>query len=175
MINFFNILNGKVVIDADSLSIPPFKEYWESFDDKSIPDKEIRFCVFMHKWDSPYKAYDKFERKSVIMKHVFKNENYKFSSKYKQFEEEFLKFLHTPATRLLDAAENGIEFLIREYNRLFDNDGVDAGDVEGWLMKLGPAIKSYEQLKEQVRTEEQVNKMAKGNTTIGYFEVPRGR
>lgn len=173
MIKLFDISNGKVVINADSLAIPPFKEFWESFDDKSIPEKEITYCVFMHRWDTPYKAFAKSERDDKIKQHVFKDVNYKFSEQYKKFEEEFISFVATPSSRLLDAAENGVEFLINQYNTLFMRDDVDAGDVTTWMQKLGPAVKSLEQLKEQVKTEERLGVKAKGKSEIGYFEVPR--
>ena len=173
MIKIFDILNGKVIIDAASLAIPPFKEFWESAQDKSIAEKEISYCVFMNKWDTPYKAFDKPERSSRIKEHVFKDVDYKFSKNYPIFEQEFIRFMRTPSSRLLDAAENGIEFLIEEYNNLQYKEGIDAGDVSKWMAQLGPAIKSYEQLKEQVRTEEKLGLKAKGKAEINYFEMPR--
>lgn len=173
MIDIFDIVNGKVVISAKSLAIPPFKEFWECFEDKSIPEKEISYCAFMYKWNTPYKAFDKKERPTRIKEHVFKDVNYKFSEYYTKFEKEFVQFMRTPSSRLLDAAENGIEFLIDEYNHLQQKEGIDAGHVSKWMMQLGPAIKSYEQLKEQVRTEEKLGLKAKGKAEINYFEIPR--
>lgn len=173
MDDIFDIVNGKIIISAASLAIPPFKEFWESFDDKSIPEKEITYCAFVHKWDTPYKAFDKKDRINKVKEHVFKDINYQFSNQYNKFEMEFVQFVRTPSSRLLDAAENGIEFLIEEYNHLQHKEGIDAGHVSKWMMQLGPAIKSYEQLKEQVRTEEKLGIKAKGKSEINYFEMPR--
>ena len=127
----------------------------------------------MHKWDTPYKAFNKDERDEKIKLHVFKDINYKFSDKYQEFEKNFIRFMATPSSRLLDAAENGVEFLIKEYNDLFYKENIDAGDVSTWMQKLGPAIKSLEQLKEQVKTEERLGVKAKGGSEINYFELPR--
>lgn len=172
MINLFNIVNGKVVIDPESLAIPPFQEFWESFTDKSIPSNEIKYCSLLHRWDTPYKAYDLKERERVLKQQIFKTEDYIFSDQYKNFEKQFIRFMATPSSRLLDAAEEGIEFLIEEYKNLRSKEGIDAGDVSKWMKELGGVIKSYDQLRDQVKTEQAINKRAKGNNTIGYFEIP---
>ena len=54
-----------------------------------------------------------------------------------------------------------------------NNDTTDLG--EDWAAELlEPHIEySYEQLKEQVRTEEKLGLKAKGKAEINYFEMPR--
>lgn len=184
MEGIFDISNGKVVISAEALAIPPFNEFWDSFKDKSEAEKEIRFCSFKNKWNSPYKAFDEEERESRILEHIYGIPTHTFSENYKRFEEEFIKFMNTPSTRLLQAAEKGIEFLIKDYNDLSDKQGlvddkgkplVDAGTVSRWLSQLGPAIKSYDQLKEQVKTENKLISKARGQSEIGFFERPRDK
>lgn len=181
----FDILSGKIVIKADILAIPPFKKYWESFNDKSIPEKEITYCVFTHKWDSPYnRSLEPDERYNRIMNDVFNTLDYKFSDQYKEFEQSFIEFLETPTSRLLTAAQQGIDFLIEEYATLRSKQGktdnmgkplVTAEQVGKWLIQLGGAVKSYDQLKEQVRTEEKLGIKAKGQSSIGYFERPQSK
>ena len=182
MSKLFDIRAGKVVIDADTLAIPPFKQFWESFEDKGLAEKEITFCVFKNNWDSPYKAFDVDERWLRVLTDVFGDQSYVFSSNYDEFEKRYIEFMNTPSTRLLDGAEDGVEFLIKEYKELRNKQGktddygkplVTAEQVGKWLSQLGPAIKSLSMLRDQVRTEEKLGLKAKGGNEINYFELPR--
>lgn len=187
MEGIFDIVNGDVLISAEALAIPPFNKFWNSFKDKVQAEKEIKYAAFMHKWNTPYKAFNENEREERIINHLneyYNHKEFKFSEYYPEFEEQFIKFLDTPSTRLLNAAEQGIEFLIREYDNLklkqglLDDRGkpiIDADAVSRWLARLGPAIKSYDQLKEQVRTENKMVSKARGQSEIGFFERPRNK
>jgi hypothetical protein len=178
----FNIVAGKVVIDVKSLSIPPFAEYWENTKDKAHAENVIKYAVFMYKWNTPYKAYAPEERSTKICKDVFGNPSISFASKDVEFVNRYREFLATPLTRLLDAAEEGVEYLIRQFNSLrakeleVDNNGkpiITAKEVYAWLEKIGNAVKSLDTLKKQVQAEQVDGSKVKGGSEIGHYELPK--
>lgn len=178
----FNIVAGKVVIDVKSLSIPPFAEYWENTKDKSYAEKVIKYAVFMYKWNTPYKAYAPEDRIVKICQDLFGNPSVTFNSEDLVFIERYRELLATPLTRLLDAAEEGVEYLIRQFNSLrekereTDNNGkpiVTAKEVYAWLEKIGNAVKSLDTLKKQVQAEQVDGSKVKGGSEIGHYELPK--
>lgn len=72
----FDIQGNKITLNVDDLAIPPFKEHFNSAEDKQQALKEIEFVVWRYKWNTPYEAYPENERTRRVAKDVFKDENY---------------------------------------------------------------------------------------------------
>lgn len=73
----FDIQGGKIKLSTQDLAIPPFKQHYNSAEDKSQALKEIEYIVWLYKWNSPYEAYPEKDRPSIIGKDVFNDEKYK--------------------------------------------------------------------------------------------------
>lgn len=58
----FDIQGSKIVLSTEDLSIPPFKDYYNSAKDKSQALKEIEYIVWLHRWNTPYLAYPEKDR-----------------------------------------------------------------------------------------------------------------
>ena len=66
----FDIKGNKISLNAEDLSIPPFKEHYNRTKDKSLALKEIEYIVWLYKWNTPYEAYPidiPVNKKSAIM------------------------------------------------------------------------------------------------------------
>lgn len=177
----FDIINGKVVIDAKTLSIPPFSKYYNSTKDKAHAEKIISYVVFKHRWNTPYKAYSPEDRETVILKDIFGGPVV-FSLEEQEFEQRYIELQATPLTRLLEAAEEGVEYLIRQFNSLRDKENqtdnygkplVTANDVGRWLDRISGTVKSLDTLKKQVASEQIEGTKVKGGSEIGHYELPK--
>lgn len=177
----FDIVAGKVVIDAKTLAIPPFSTYYNSVKDKSQAEKVIQYVVFKHRWNTPYKAYSPEDRDIIIQKDVF-GKLVEFTIEEKEFERRYVELQSTPLTRLLEAAEEGVEYLIRQFNGLREKEGhtdnygkplVTANDVSRWLEKIAGTVKSLDALKKQVASEQVEGSRVKGGSEIGHYELPK--
>lgn len=178
----FDIVAGKVVIDAKSLAIPPFANYYNSIKDKAYAEKIITYVVFKHRWNSPYKSYSPEDRDEIIKRDVFNDSKFELDSQAKYFETRYIELQATPLTRLLDAAEEGVEYLIRQFNSLrekenmTDNYGkplVTANDVGRWLDRISGTVKSLDALKKQVASEQVEGSRVRGGSEIGHYELPK--
>lgn len=100
----FDIKGNKVVLSADYLATPPFKDYFNRAEDKQKALKEIEFIVWRYKWDTPYNAYPEKERTKRVAVDIFGDSNYTPSEELKQLAIRFNEFQETPSTRLLQAS-----------------------------------------------------------------------
>lgn len=53
----FDIQGNKIKLSPDELGIPPFREFYNSAQDKSQALKEIEYIIWLYKWNTPYEAY----------------------------------------------------------------------------------------------------------------------
>lgn len=178
---FFDIQNFSIVLDNIIYGIPAVKNLYESLEDKDMFFKYVSYAIFKTYFNSPYKAYDDDIRDSIIKKDVFGNEKFKIESKY-DLTDELLRFTSTPSTRLLDAAEEGAEFVISEFKALKDKRGevdragkplVTADDVLKWMEKIDKALKTLEAARDAVQKEQTtLTKKVRGQSEIGLYEKP---
>lgn len=168
----FDIKGDKIFLDADSLAIPPFKEYYHNAEDKEQALKEIEFVVWRYKWDTPYEAYPESERTLRVAKDVFKNEKYTPSAEVKELIKRFNEFQETPATRLLQASQTAAEGLIKALNDyssgLMDID--TAIKVTRILKDVGGIVKSLDVAMKQAKAEQLETGRVKGGGIIGLYE-----
>lgn len=177
---YFDIKNRKVVLSNIAYGIPCIKNLYEKMKDSQMFLKYVSYAIFSTYYNSPYKAYSVEIRDSMIKRDLFGDENYKVSDELKEFVLKLEEFMTTPSLRLLDAAEDAIDFLINEYKSLSSMQGlldskgkplVSIGDVSKWLKELAPAVKSIETLRESVIKEElTASKNVRGQAEIGMYE-----
>lgn len=176
----FDIVGGKVILDANSLSIPPFKNYYNKAKDKSIVTKELEYVIFLYKWNTPYKAYPPEDRQRMVAKDVFGTEDYKESVELKDVISRYEEFQHTPLIRLYLAAENALEYLIRKLSDVDNDDFYDPSKpfakeekVAKLLTQVDTISKSLESSKNRAIAEQLETGKVRGGGTIGHYEKPR--
>jgi len=176
----FDIVNGKVTINADDLAIPVFKKIYDedTSEDKKMSFDVISYIVFMYKWNSPYASLiDEDVRDKVIKKDVFGNENYQLTDLTKQAIDRYKQFIHTFSLQFLDQNMLGAKKLMQFYE-MINWDDVDktgkfkysARDLAANLKEAGNIIKSLESLKDQVRKEELETANVRGGNQINMYE-----
>lgn len=72
----FDIQGSKIKLSTSDLAIPPFKDFYNEAEDKSLALKEIEYVVWLCKWNTPYEAYPEKDRAKQVAIDVFKDENY---------------------------------------------------------------------------------------------------
>jgi hypothetical protein len=179
-VKYFDIKDKTVVINNIALGIPCIKKLYEKMTDSGLFNKYVSYGIFITYFNSPHKSYSIEIRAKVLKRDLFGDENYNTAGELDSFVEELRNFSSTPSIRLLDAAEDAVDFLINEYKALrsmqgiLDSKGkpiVSIGDVSKWLKELAPAVKSLETLKESVLKEEVAfSKNVRGQAEIGLYE-----
>lgn len=180
----FDIVAGKVVLDKESLTIPVIANYWNKYEsNRDHAIKMIQYVVFKYRWDSPYKSYSPEDRDRIIKTDIFTDaKGFEMNEDDREFEQRYVQLQATPLTRLLEAAEEGVEYLIRQFNGLREKEDktdsygkplVTANDVSKWLEKIAGTVKSLDTLKKQVASEQVTGSKVKGGSEIGHYELPK--
>jgi hypothetical protein len=176
----FDIIDGKVVLNADELSIPVFKKIYDNdkTKDKSNAFNKISYIIFMYKWDSPYMSYiDKEVRDRIVKKDIFGDENYQLDNLTKQAIDRFLDFQYTISLQFLEQNIEGIKKLMDFYKMIDWSETDKSGkpiyssrDLAANLEKAGGILKSLHSLRDQVRKEELEVSRIKGGNQIDLYE-----
>lgn len=169
----FDIKGNKISLNAEDLSIPPFKEHYNRTKDKSLALKEIEYIVWLYKWNTPYEAYPIDQRASIVAKDVFKDEKYVPSAEVKQLAKRFNEFQETPGTRLLSASQAAAEGLISTLND-YSQGNIDidtAIKITRILKDVGSIVKSLDIAMKQAKAEQLEAGKIKGGGIIGLYET----
>lgn len=182
MTELFDIIDGKVVLNADELSIPVFKKIYESDKSKNKQNSfdKISYVIFMYKWNSPYMSYiNEDVRDRVIKKDIFGKEDYELDDLTKEAVERYKDFRHTFSLQFLEENIEGAKKLMDYYRRVnwdeLDKSGrpvYSSRDLAANLEKSGGILKSLHSLREQVRREELEVNRVKGGTQVDLYEDP---
>jgi hypothetical protein len=177
----FDIIDGKVVLDAEELAIPVFKQIYNSdkTKDKQIAFNKISYIIFMYKWNNnPYTSIiDEEVRSKVLKKELFDDENWKPDELVKQGIERYKQFINTFSLQFLEQNILGATKLMDYYSRVnwdeVDKSGkpiYSSRDLAANLEKAGGILRSLESLKDQVRKEELQMIRTRGNNEVHSYE-----
>lgn len=171
----FDIKGDKIILNTESLAIPPFKDYYNKAKDKSKALKEIEYIIWLYKWNSPYDAYAEKDRAKQVAKDVFKDETYIPSEEIKELAKRFVEFQETPSTRLLGASKSAAEGLIEALTTYSQNEmDIDVAiKITRILKDVGNIVKSLDITMKQAKAEQMESGKVKGGGQIGLYEMPR--
>jgi hypothetical protein len=179
MQKLFDIVDGKVVLDASELSLPSFKKIYESDKSKDKVDSfnKISYIVFMYKWDSPYMSIIDEETRSNKLKSQLFNTNWELDKQVTNAIEDYKLFQHTWSLQFLEDNILGATKLMDYYRRVNWDETDKMGkpiyssrDLAANLEKAGGILKSLHSLKEQVKKEELESNRVKGGSALGSYE-----
>lgn len=168
----FDIVGGKIVMDADSLAIPPFKAYLDKHKDREKALKEIEYTIWLHKWNSDYLAYNPDVRASIIKQDVFGSSNYPITKDMEELAIRFNEFQLTPLTRFYKDAEISLEY-VRDCLHNAKELNMDPEKVVKMLEKADKISTSLENLKTKAMAEQSNTGRVKGGGRTGHYELPR--
>ena len=168
----FDIKGDKISLNTEDLAIPPFKDYFNGAEDKSLALKEIEYIVWLYKWNTPYEAYPESERAQRVAKDVFKDEKYTPSAEVKELAKRFQEFQETPSTRLLSASQSAAEGLITALNEYSSGEmDIDTAiKVTRILKDVGGIVKSLDVAMKQAKAEQIESGRVKGGGILGLYE-----
>ena len=168
----FDIKGDKISLNTEDLAIPPFKDYFNGAEDKSLALKEIEYIVWLYKWNTPYAAYPESERAQRVAKDVFKDEKYTPSAGVKELAKRFQEFQETPSTRLLSASQSAAEGLITALNEYSSGEmDIDTAiKVTRILKDVGGIVKSLDVAMKQAKAEQIESGRVKGGGILGLYE-----
>lgn len=176
----FDIVEGKVVINADELSIPVFKKIYDSdkTKDKQVAFNKISYIVFMYKWDSPYAVYlDDTYRDKIIKKDIFGDEKYKLDDLTIEAISRYKDFTNSLSIQFLQNNINNIKKIML-FNDMVNWDDTDkmgkllysVKDLQNNTEKAGSTLKSLVSLMEQVKKEELQISKTRGGNEVNLYE-----
>lgn len=169
----FDIRGDKISLNAEDLAIPPFKDYYNNAEDKSLALKEIEYIIWLYRWNTPYEAYPIEKRASIVGKDVFQDEKYVPTAELQQLAKRFCEFQETPGTRLLSASQTAAEGLIAALNDYSQgNMDIDTAiKVTRILKDVGSIVKSLDIAMKQAKAEQLETGKVKGGGVIGLYEM----
>ena len=180
----FDIVNGKVVMNPQTLVMPEFRCLWDR--DKSKEKYkailEISFVVFLcdESISNPYRAYKEGYRELELKKDFIGDETWEPDKEIKTAISKFKKSTQTTNTRLLIKAKSGAEKLADYFDdvdfSIKDKDGksrYSARELASNLAAVGSIVKSLNQLEEMVKKEQLESQTVRGGGDIGFYEIPR--
>jgi hypothetical protein len=180
----FDIVNGKVTLNANSLAIPEFRYLWDRDEDvdKENAVREISYVVFLcdESIGNPYRAYRENERQEVLVKDFIKEKKWKPDKYIDSAVKKYKEATQTTNSRLLKSAKNAAEKL-SEYFDMIDFNEVDkdgksvfsAKELSSNLAAVGNIVKSLNQLEDMVKKEQLEANTVRGGGEIGFYELPR--
>jgi hypothetical protein len=175
---FFDIINNKVIIHAEALALPCFNKLWESdkSKEKNKAIEAIRYIVFLHKYDSPYKKnYTHEKAQKILKKEIFGDEKYVLSVEEKECEAGYIELNNTLTKRLLAGAYrqlHGVEKFYNETNNLFENSD-DIEVVYSSITKLKTALQTISLLEQTAAGEEAAGGRVRGGDEPNPYEFPK--
>jgi hypothetical protein len=178
----FDIKGEEVVLNAQTLGIPPFKELYErdKTKGKRVAFKEISYVTFLcdNTTDNRYRGYSEGEREKVLKRDFIKDITWEPDELILEAIEKFRELQRTPTSKLYESALFGANKLAG----YFQNIDFDALDEEGKpihsakelaqnLAAVGNIVRSLKQLEAVVRQEQQDASTARGGSEISEFET----
>jgi len=178
----FDIKGETIILNAQTLGIPPFKEIYER--DKSKGKKkayeEISYVTFLcdNTTDNRYRGYSEEERVRVLKRDFIKDLTWEPDDLVKEAIEKFRELQKSPTSKLYEAALNGANKLAGYFTNidfeLIDDEGKpihSAKELAQNLAAVGNIVRSLKQLEAVVRQEQQDATTARGGSEISEFEA----
>lgn len=176
----FDIVNGLVVMNPNSLMIPEFKQIWDrdKAKTKETATREISYIVFLCDFDSPYAVFREEDRDRIVKEDFLGDPGYTPDKLIEAGIAKFKKFQETPTLVLIEAATMAVYKTADELKnvdyKLLDERGKPKYTMDGVLAtmsKMSGAVLELRRLRQEAQKEQHESATAKGNTAIGDYEL----
>lgn len=177
--SLFDLKNGNVVLNPDSLVLPGFREIWkkDKTKGKDKATKEISYVFFMCDYNSPYAVYPQYKRRDVICKDFMQDEKWKETPEVSEAMIRYKEFQETHTMRLMRAAKGAADKLAGYFENIdflkIDDKGkpvYTAKDVAYNLEKVGSIVDSLDKLETRIKKEVKTESRVRGGGDIGLYE-----
>tara|TARA_R100000406_G_C3094800_1_gene120445 strand:+ start:636 stop:1178 length:543 start_codon:yes stop_codon:yes gene_type:complete len=179
MASLFDLRDGQVVLNAESLAIPIFNKIWkrDKSKDKEKANREIAYIYFMCDFNSPYMAYPNTKRREVVLTDFMRDVKWKEDKEIEDAMSKYLEFQETHTMRLMKAARGAADKLASYFEHIdFREMGengkplYNAKDVAINLEKVGSIVESLDKLENKIKKEIKSDSRVRGGGDIGLYE-----
>ena len=177
MASLFDLRDGHVVLNAESLAIPIFNKVWKRDRSKDKATKEISYIFFMCDFNSPYMAYPNTKRREVVLNDFMKDKDWKEDKEIEEAMKKYLEFQETHTMRLMKAAKGAVDKLTSYFENIdfleMGENGkplYNAKDVAINLEKVGSIVESLDKLENKIKKEIKTDSRVRGGGDIGLYE-----
>jgi len=178
----FDIRGEEVILNAQVLGIPAFKDLYErdKTKGKKVAYKEISYVTFLcdNTTDNMYRGYDESDRERILKRDFIRDKNWKPDKLILDAIKKFKELQRTATSKLYESALNGANKLAGYFTNVnfddLDEDGKplhSAKELAQNLSAVGNIVKSLKQLEAVVRQEQQDASVARGGNIINEFEI----
>lgn len=172
----FDIIGGKVTIHPDALGIPCFKKVWDADKaDKENATKYISYIVLKNKYDSPYveSMYTE-DIEPRLKEELFGSKDYQLPKEVLEAEQAYIGFNYTITLDMLEGLLGKLQDAARYYKEskgeILDLDSIKK--LTDGAKNMSGVIKSIDDLKKAVRSEELNNTKVRGGAEVNPYELP---
>ena len=177
--SLFDLKNGNLVLNPDSLVLPGFRDIWkkDKTKGKEKATREISYVYFMCDYNSPYAVYPNGKRQEVIMGDYINDEKWEETEDIKAAMQRYVAFQETHTMRLMRAAKGASDKLAGYFETIdflkVDDNGkpiFTAKDVAYNLEKVGTIVDSLDKLETRIKKEVKTDSRVRGGGEIGMYE-----
>ena len=182
MKTLFDLKDRKVIVSAEALLIPEFKDIYsrDKSKDKAKAIQQLSYVYFIADYKSPYvSSLSPDALKRVVGKDFMKDEGYKPDSKVSAAIDKYKGLQKTPSMLLLDASLQTVHNLT-DYLQNVDLQERDKNDkpiykpsdVTNSLSKIGAIVDSLNKVRANVEREILATAQLRGQRKKGNREDP---
>ena len=171
----FDIADHKVVINPDSVAIPPFIDLWnrDKTKGKLKATKELSYVYFICDFKSPYSIYDEIERPAKVKEDFIKEPDWKPDALIKDAMVKYNEFQDTYTMKFLKKARKGVDKLASYFDEVDFHEKDDRGnllykstDLSRNLKDVGSIVESLDKVENKVKKEIDTKSKIKGQKVI---------
>lgn len=171
----FDYADYRVVINPDSLAIPPFREIWErdKTKEKHKATQELSYVYFICDFKSPYNIYSEEDRIIRVLEDHIKDPDWKPDPLVKVAMDKYNEFQRTYNMRFLESARGLADKLAEYFDAVSfhekDEHGkliYNAKDAVSNLKQVGDVIESLDKVEDKVKKEIDSKAKVKGQKKI---------
>ncbi len=182
MKTLFDLKDRKVIVSAEALLIPEFKDIYsrDKSKDKAKAIQQLSYVYFIADYKSPYvSSLSPDALKRVVGKDFMKDEGYEPDSKVSAAIDKYKELQRTPSMLLLDASIQTVHNLT-DYLQNVDLQERDKNDkpiykpsdVTNSLSKIGAIVDSLNKVRANVEREILATAQLRGQRKKGNREDP---
>jgi hypothetical protein len=182
MKTLFDLKDRKVIVSAETLLIPEFKDIYsrDTSKDKAKAIQQLSYVYFIADYKSPYvSSLSPDALKRVVGKDFMKDEGYEPDSKVSAAIDKYKELQRTPSMLLLDASIQTVHNLT-DYLQNVDLQERDKNDkpiykpsdVTSSLAKIGAIVDSLNKVRANVEREILATAHLRGHRKKGNREDP---
>jgi hypothetical protein len=167
----FNLKNFNIVVDAEALLVPEFKELWDRDKSKNKEKayNELSYVYMVSDNNSPYSNMPKERREKDVKRDILKNEKYKLDTDILKAVDKYKLLSETPTQRLFNSVQNKIDDIADYLDKTHADEKTMSAILQA-IEKVSKLVANYDTIKNAVENEKSKGETRRGQKTTRLFE-----